>query len=245
MSILILVNKYTKLIGMTRYVEENLLQLILDYKMTRAEARAWKIAILYLHLAKKYFPDYEHYKPGKRDPRKTSLFRHCYKLLRETDLDDYRLYITAQMQIMKNIDYGTGGHAFIGPNCLTGVKAWKRWLLWRNKFYGKIKAIPNAPQHSDNKIIAALANTKKFLSAKFELTSESITASLNNRNLFRWCALGDVSGYYLVHSPLVSAWCSHNKTNLLEAFAIDLGMFKVTEESKVYFHKEFNYEFAK
>ena len=121
--------------------ETKLLELITEYKMDKAEAKAWKVSILYLQLAQKYFPDYKHYTVGKKDPRKSILFRHCYKLVRERDeqLEDheYRLYIAAQMQIMKNIDFGTGGQALVNPNCLVGTKAWNRWLLWKKKFFEK------------------------------------------------------------------------------------------------------------
>jgi hypothetical protein len=225
--------------------QDNLLTLILDYNMTKEEAKAWKIALMYIELTQKYFPNYKHYNLGKGDPRKTSLFRHCYKLVRECDKylqnNEYRLYVTAQLQVMKNIDFGEG-QAFVNPNCLVGPKAWNRWLLWKKSFERLQIRTEVIDVHSNKKIIKELTDTKKFLVRKFpNLCKQDIVSCLESRALFRWCARGDVSGYYLVLSPLVKA-CNEN---LLESFAIDLTFYQqgINSDIEAWFNKEFEYEY--
>lgn len=227
--------------------ENKLLELILDYKMTKDEAKAWKIAILYLSLAQEYFPNYKHYRLPKGDPRTTSLFRHCYKLLRECDLQnhEYRLYLIAQFQILKNIEYGEST-AFIQPNCMVGDKAWKRWLVWKTKFFDKVPCVSCSNSPETKSIIASLEETKKFLISKFsELSRNDIIKSLDSRAIFRWCGLGEVSGYYLVLSPIVKSWLEGKEVNLLDIFAIDMNYYRkgLNNEVESYFRKEFRYEF--
>jgi hypothetical protein len=216
--------------------------------MSKDEAKAWKIAIMYTELAKKYFPDYKHVKIGKGDPRKTNLFRHCYKLVRECDslLEDYeyKLYITAQLQILKNIDLGEN-QALVSPNILVGTKAWKRWLVWKKRFNQNVKVSEEKPKTTSNKVFSDLQDTKKFLMSKFsELNKQSIIDSLKNRNIFRWCALGLVTPYYLALSPTVAEWIRETGTNLLESFTIDMSFYRgaVNEELQEYFKSEFPYD---
>ncbi len=232
-------------------MEDKLLPLILDYKMNKVEAKAWKISILYLQLAQKHFPDYKHYRVGKGDPRKTSLFKHCYKLVRECDklLDDseYRMYIVAQFAVLKNI-VSNGEHAHVDPNILVGPKAWKRWLLWKRRFDKLIsqRVTVSAEKSSENKVYSDLRDTRKFLESKFtELTKEKIIDALKSRTIFRWVALSKMTPYYLVLSPAVQSWVTQNKADLLESFAIDLNYYKtsVTKDVEKFFKDEFAYEF--
>lgn len=232
-------------------MEDKLLPLIMDYKMDKDEAKAWKIAILYMQLAQKYFPDYNHYRIGKGDPRKTSLFKHCYKLVRETAtlLQDYeyRMYISAQFQILKNI-VTDGNHALIGPNCLVGAKAWKRWLVWKKRFEQTAKndVETATTKSSEGKVYEELRDTKKYLAGKFsELTRKNVIDILNNRTLFRWCALGKVSPFYIVLSPVVQTWVNETGADLLEAFNLDLSYYRasVTKDVETFFKTEFAYEF--
>ena len=232
--------------------ETKLLEMILEHNMSKEEAKAWKVAIMYIELSQKYFPDYKHYTVySAKDPRRTSLFKHCFKLVRECDKylkpEEYRLYLTAQFQIMKNIDYGTGNTAFIQPNCIVGPKAWKRWLLWKEKF-NKLE-LPQEPVKVNigDKLILELEASKRFLESKFKkLTRQNIIDALEGRSLFRWVALGEVSGYYLVLSPIVKSWISSRKVDLLEAFALDMAYYRneVTPEAEAYFKQEFAYEFG-
>lgn len=215
-----------------RELMEHLLEKILTYEMTKEEAKAWKIAIIYLKALKEYFPSYRHFQIPKNDPRKSNLFRYCYKLLRETqgklEFKDYQQYIHAQLQILKNIkleDEHGEFHGQITPDALVGEGAWNRWLVWKKKFDHVAKIIVQDEVNVDDVVKQDLERTKKFLVAKFEKVDNSvIKETLVNRSLFRWCALGRVSPYFLVLSPTVSKFVEG--MNLLENFAIDLNYYR-------------------
>jgi len=230
---------------------DKLLSLILDYKMNKVEAKAWKIAILYMQLAEEHFPDHKRYQIGKGDPRKKSIFKYCYKLIRECDslLEDfeYRMYIVAQFAVLKNIKTDDL-HAHIDPNVLVGPKAWKRWLVWKKRFQNE--TIQNhavaEEKPSENKVYGDLREAKKVLESKFsELTKQKIIDSLKNRSLFRWVALSQITPYYLVLSPIVQEWVTETGANLLESFAIDLSYYRssVTKDVEKFFQDEFAYEY--
>ncbi len=98
--------------------EDKALELILLYSMDEIEAKAFKIALLYLAKSKKLFPDYKHYRLPKGDPRKGELFKYCHKLVRtkgdKIADEDYKLYVHAQLDILRNIKKGDL-HPFITP----------------------------------------------------------------------------------------------------------------------------------
>lgn len=221
--------------------DEAKLEFIFQYKMNKEEAKAWKIAILFINLVNKYFPDYKHQlRIPKKDPRKSELFKHCYKLMKSTDLQDqeFRIYISAQLQILKAIELKDGIHPLILPSIITGPKAWNRWLLWKRK-YDKVEYKTEIFTEDTKKIILALKETKSFLMSKFELNKQNIEKSLENRTLYRWCALGLISPYFLALSPTI------NKDSLLEKFTIDVALYEknITPEVRQAFKDEFSFEY--
>ena len=115
----------------------NPLERILKYDMSPEEAKAYKLCLLWDSICQKEMPNYKFSKSkASGDPRKSLLFRYCYKLLKETKGligdKDYRLYITAQIHVLCSITDGEV-HALISPQCLTGDKAWRRWKLWKER----------------------------------------------------------------------------------------------------------------
>ena len=92
--------------------EENELSLesISKYKMDEMESKAYKLAIKWVQLSKKIFPNYNHTVIKKGDPRKSLIFKFCYKLARETNglinEEDYDLYIRSQLDIIKHMSNG-------------------------------------------------------------------------------------------------------------------------------------------
>ena len=149
----------------------NDLELIIKYKMNDLEATAFKLTLLYEELCKKEFPNERHVKISKdKDPRKTTLFKYCYKLARETKglfkEKDYKLYILAQLQILRLAKEGNI-HALIEPQILVGEKAWKRWKIWKRIYDKKINKIKNSQElgivTSESKIKIELKSTLLFL----------------------------------------------------------------------------------
>lgn len=217
-----------------------LLEKIIEYNMDEDEAKAWKVAILYLTLVKDAFPDYKHCRIPKGDPRKSSLFKYCYKLTRERDLHqrEYKEYIKAQFHILKNIELEDGVHPRIDVNCLVSKSAWNRWMLWKSKIK-KASYSETLPQDTHH-ILKALDDTRAFLNRKFGGVKEKdILDSLESRAIFRWCVLQQVSGYYLVLSPIVAQWMKDKGVNLMDIFAIDLEFYRkgITPEVEEHFKK--------
>ena len=234
--------------------EDKALELILQYGMDEIEAKAFKIACIYLERAKKFFPDYKHYRLPKGDPRKSDLFRHCYKLLREKGSkiadEDYKLYIHAQMDILRGIKKGDL-HPYITPACISGDKAWKRWLLWKGRYDKMIESKMSKNNatavnvHNVPKIKKDLWKTKQFFIAWFDrLDPTDVLEALKDNNLFRWYQTGNVCGYYLYISPLVQKWLRENSVDLKKEFHINLNLYKDANQEEVvaYFRSEFPHE---
>ena len=221
------------------------LQPILDYRMTKSEARAYKLALIWESLSAREFPDYNHVKLRRTgDPRKSILFKYCWKLLQETKglLDDaeYRRYILAQLQVAKT--YWDGG--LIDPVILTGPKAWKRWKYWRYNYERK-KSYDTAADiqvlASSTKILRDLVSTRKFLFEVYQDVPE--LKDVNLSDMVKWINLSKVSPYYLLLSPFIEEKLGgRDPQELLE---IDLDVFRrsITDEIRGLFKIEFNHEF--
>jgi len=234
--------------------EDKMLELILQYNMDEIESKAFKIACMYLEKVKKFFPNYKHQKFPKGDPRKSELFRYCHKLIREKGSkiadEDYKLYIHAQLDILRSLKKEEI-HPYITPACISGDKAWKRWLLWKSR-YDKIIESKIAAQnyssiylHSTEKIKKDLWKTQQFFIAWFDrLEKSDILESLEDRNMFRWYQCGSVCGYYLVLSNVVKNWLEKNPINLKTEFNINLSIYNEAYQEEIveYFNLEFPYE---
>lgn len=218
----------------------NDLELILKYKMNDIEAKSYKLCLMYEELCLKEFPNERHIKLSKKsDPRKTTIFKYCYKLLKETkgifEEKDYYLYILAQFQVLKLIKEGNI-HALIEPQILVGDKAWKRWKIWK-KIYDKKMNSLNTSQDlgivsSESKLKIQLKNTHKFLKKNNCLTEVEIKDKITD--LLRWIKTGQVSPYYVILSPNLSKI----KVDL------DVALYKpsITPSIEEFFKKEFSDE---
>lgn len=178
--------------------------------MNELEAKAYKIAIMWIDRSKKIFPDYRHATMTKGDPRKSLIFKICYKLVRETqgvlDDTDYPLYVKAQLDVLRHINNGIA-EPLIDPNCLVGEKAWKRWKLWKRKYDSISNKTSDAPvsQIGIEKALDGLEKTKEFLVKTFssDLSFERYNESYLNNNIFRWINTNKISPYYLALSPYI------------------------------------------
>ncbi len=222
------------------------LDAIIDYEMDALEAKAYKLTLFWLDKSRALFPDYAHAKmKQKGDPRKSGIFKFCYKLARETqgilEESDYPLYIRAQLEILKHITRGKE-HAMIDPNCLVGDKAWVRWKLWKRKYDDRTKVIEDKEPVPANqiKMAEALNRTKEFLVKTWgaEVSAEKFKEAVINNNLIRWVTLGKISPYYLVLSPLIAQAVPDLAERLK---TIDLEVYRkvLTPEIKAYFAKTF------
>jgi hypothetical protein len=227
---------------------------ILHYNMNPDEAKAFKIALMWQDLSRQEFPNYQHSRLRKSgDPRKSLLFKYCYKLVQETKGlipdHEYRLYVLAQLHILKYVAT-TKEHGLIDPIILVGDKAWKRWKIWKKKYDQKYRE--NITTSVDQQVTASssivsneLKRTKKFLIEKFKTipTFEHVKKSIQDLSMIRWVSLGRVSPYYVLLSPFVGK-CLSGKT-FIEVFFFDLSVYdkSISQDVKMFFRQEFANEF--
>lgn len=235
--------------------EANEISVIIEFSMNEDEAKAYKVCLIYLEKYKKFFPHEFRYNLPKGDPRKSYLFRHCYTLLREHGKElpdeDIKLYIHAQFDILKHITKNNQ-HPRIGPEVISGQKAWNRWLLWKSK-YDKIKKFAVVNQTIDlnkqKEVIELLGKTKQYLNVMFgKYTKENIIKSMDDGEFWLWVLWGKICYYYLMLSPSVKSWLEKSNVDLSSKIKFDKSLYESgIQDKKVleYFQKEFQEEFQK
>lgn len=229
----------------------NKLESILHWKMTEEEAQAYKLCLQWEEILAKELPNYRSSKiPKKSDPRKSILFKYCFKLLRETKglipLDSYGFYIKAQIRTLR--DYNNGQvHCLIDPSCLCGEKAWMRWKIWTKKIQRAWNnSNPNSKKEiktNSSEILLSLRKTKTFFENKLgnNYSKENILHIILNKEIIKWASFGKISGYYLFLSPLVR----NHFSNIEDTFTVDFDFIKnsMTTEVEEEFRKIFENEF--
>ncbi len=219
------------------------LEPILEWNMPPLEAKAYKVCLLWLEISRKAFPNYKHSNrlPKKGDPRKCNLFKFAYKLVREVQGllsdTDYRLYIKAQMDMLKAINIGNT-HPLIDVRCLCGDKAWVRWKMWKRK-YDRIKTNSSEidlDSFTSKEICQALEKTKKFLISRLGENYKEDDIKNSTKDLERWVSLGKVSPFYV----MLSSWA----LKYYKSDQIDLTLHKksLTQEIKDCFDEIFDCE---
>lgn len=200
--------------------------------MTPQEALAFKLCLLWLELCKKEFPNDRHSRLRRYgDPRKSLLFRHCYKLVQETkgliEPKDYKLYILAQLRNMGKLNVD-GVHADLQPAILTGPAAWKRWKIWKYKYDKRMRQ--NLPDVKSTNVVLSpiiviqqLENTKKFLAKEVgTFNKDTIKMLVKMGKLKEWIQMEKISPYYVILSPFVAACVE----NIDAEFDKDFGIYK-------------------
>ena len=140
--------------------------------MTSEEAEAYRLALLWERLIKKFLPEEQYKMTGSRqdysggDPRNAYLFKLCWKLRRETrgliKEEDYKYYLYAQIDTLKKIS-SNQKHAYIDNSVIVGSKAWRRWRFWQYRFNKRISCNRELAPISEQQTIEELARVKRFL----------------------------------------------------------------------------------
>lgn len=226
----------------------NFMDVAKKYKMNALECKAMRILQYWIETSKIVFPDYKHPRSPSGDPRKSNMFKYCYKLARESDEklseDDYQLYVRAQLDILKHINMGNG-HPLIGVHCLVGERAWKRWKLWKRKYDStvQIKAKTSKPKNASPKVYEALKKTSEFLRQKTDNGNayQRLLEFESSGEFYTWINIGKISPYYLVLSPYFEKLASERK---LKKINFDLDVYKaaVDDGSKETFREMFPHE---
>lgn len=230
---------------------------ILEWNMTQDEAMVYKIACIYDREFRRIFPIRTDQMRGssfsrntisrRGDPRRSYLFRHCWKLRRETrgllEPHQWRQYIVANLTIIKLND------GSVEPNSICGDKAWCRWKLFERWFNEKeaekaCVAPPPSVSTTDPKIVKEIDTTKKFLFERCEgeVTEEKIKDFIDNGIMRFWVMTGKVSRYYIMLSPLMDKFC--NVEEFAEQCSFDPSLFreKISDEVREYFKHEYQHE---
>lgn len=186
------------------------LEPIIKYKMNDMEAKAYKIALIWQDECRRELPKEQFVKlKANSDPRKSTLFKYCYKLAKEMkgilQDNEINLYVRAQLQILKAIKEGEV-HALIEPHCLVGEKAWKRWKLWRYRYRKKLERVLDSKEAEistkSSKIISEIKATYDFFEKRGLLEFKNM--ELNKEKMKTWVGNGEVSPFYAVLSPWMS-----------------------------------------
>jgi hypothetical protein len=224
------------------------LEPIMRYRMDRVESTAYKIALLWQDECRREIPKEPYARLATNsDPRKSMLFKYCFKLAKETSgilADrDVHLYIRAQIQVLKSINDGKV-HALIEPHCLVGDKAWKRWKIWKaryDKAMSKPLPSPSAPiAPSEGKAKSDLSSSLDFL--KKRGCDEADAFKEKAGEVRAWIESGEVSRFYAVLSPWV-----RNFVGDASSMEFDHQYYRasVTPEIERFFREKFDHEFRR
>jgi len=222
------------------------LEPIIKYKMTEMEAKAYKIALIWQEECHKELNNENFVKLKKNsDPRKSTLFKYCYKLASELKGiikdNEIPLYIRAQLQILKSIREGEI-HALIEPHCLVGEKAWKRWKLWRHRYRKTLNAIPTSNElgisTKQSKVMTELKSTFDFMKSKECIDKKKFSENL--LNIRSWIGTGEISCFYTILSPWIRA--SFGQPETFE-FDVPYHRASITPQIEHYFREVFLHEF--
>lgn len=227
---------------------------IFQWKMTSTEAEVLNLAVCYEREYRKLFTEIadgqdirRNSLPKKSDPRKSNLFRHCWKMRRETrgllESHEYKLYILGNLTILKL------QKAHVEPNGICGDKAWIRYKVWKRHYDQKVSDIaatapPPSISTTNPKIIYQIDKTKKFLFERCEgqPTFEKIKSFVDNGIFKLWVATGKVSQFYVVLSSFMAKACNVDKFSEQCSFSFKLLCEKCTPEIKEYFCHEYKHE---
>jgi hypothetical protein len=222
------------------------LEPIIRYKMDSAESKAYKIALIWEDECRRELPGESWVKLKRNiDPRKSSLFKYCFKLSKEIKGiipdNEIQMYVRAQIQVLKAIRHG-GVHALVEPHCLVGEKAWRRWKFWKYRHDRKLGMIPNSDEMQirtpEGKIKSEIASSLDFLTKMGCLDFKIL--DLKREELRRWHKSGKVSSFYMVMSPWVRKIFG-DPSNL--DFDHLYYRASITPSTEKYFRESFDHEF--
>ena len=219
------------------------------YNMTPKETLAYQCCIIYEHCANMIFPNYRHARLKKTgDPRKCSLFKHCYKMVEFLDgkLEKkfYPYFIKSQFDIFNKIYQVTGTCPLITPNIISSLKSVNRWKVW--KYYNdKIKHIKvenNTVVSSQQLIELEFSKTLDFMNVNSEIFKDIQSFIDNSKNILKFCILKKISPYYIALSPWVEKLELKEEIYKISNSETILEILSETDKKlhRKYFNKEYN-----
>lgn len=228
-----------------QHQKTNELEPILKYSMDDMEAKAFKIGLIWHDECERNLSGekYEKFSRGK-DPRKTNLFRHCYKVAKEllgiVPDNEIQLYVRAQVQVLKSIREGKV-HAMISPHCLVGDRAWKRWKVWRRIYQKSLSKSLTCDELGikikEMMVKGELERAFSFIESKGLMEKSKYDSS--KKDIERWSSTGELSPFYMILSPRARALFHENE------FPVDMALYRpsITPALEDFFRDKFNHEF--
>ncbi len=227
------------------------LDTIFEWNMSVPEAETYRIALIWEQEVEKIAPPYEknsewhrkNHLPKRGDPRKCSLFKHCWKFRRLTKgllkEEEIRLYIIANLTVLK------ANNAYMEANVLCGDVAWIRWKIWKRHFDKKMAEQNNNPPPpvAEDRVTRELLRTKRFIYEKCEgVVDQTTIDNLFERGSLRlWILQGKLSLYYVMLSPFFKKHI--NQLAIQCTFDPQLFIEKIDNSIRNYFEYEFKEEF--
>lgn len=232
-----------------RCMDSKRLQPILDWNMTEQEGRAYLLALHWEDMTREMFPKEKGLSrlPSSGDPRKSTIFRFCWKLARETRgllrPEEYKLYIKANLTMIKV------KNLHLSPNVLCGDGAWIRWRIWKRLYDQKLLEKSGQVDKKLNvevppAVIKKLETTKRFIFEKCygEPSFEKLQSFYDNKSLHLWVGTR-IAHLYLLLSPWVKKIASLKLLEKEMFFDAKVYDEQINENVRIYFRQEFSYEF--
>lgn len=224
------------------------LEPIIRYKMDALESKAYKIALIWEEECRRELRGESFVRlKTNSDPRKSLLFKYCFKMARELKGiikdSEIPLYIRAQIQVLKSIRDGDV-HALVEPQCLVGDKAWRRWKMWKYKYDKKM----SSPLVSDDlRISMSEGKARAEIRSSFEFLSlmgcdQFEALESRKEDIHRWLKNGDLSCFYALLSPWIRKMFGEG-----EEFEFDRLYYRAstTPALEEFFRETFNHEFER
>lgn len=178
----------------------------------------------------KLFPNVIEKKVSKNsDPRKSSVFKYCYKLQKETkgilNTSEYKDYVYCQLRFLKSYKDKTSKAVLVSPSILNLDKGWKKYKYFKYLLSKNKQTVQKDDKYVNNdNLKIALNDDKKFLKSKIEILNKENLIKNLNKVLF-WHKIGNISVYFL-------ALCDLIDKNLIKK---DLSVYKFNKNGyKIY-----------
>lgn len=225
------------------------LQPILDYDLTEEEGKAFRLALIWEDLTRQMFPKEKGVaRLPSGDPRKSTLFRFCWKLRRETrgllKFEEYKLYMKANLTMIKV------KNLHLSPNVLCGDSAWIRWRIWKRLYDKKLLEMAGDENKKLNvevtpAVVKKLETTKRFLFEKCEgqPSIDKLRAFYDDKSLHLWAGTR-IAHLYLLLSPWVKEVAPIKMLEREMFFDAKVYEEQINENVKIYFRQEFAHEFG-
>lgn len=221
------------------------------YNLNPLETLAYHCCVVYLTLANKIFPNYRHCKlPKKGDIRKSSLFKHCYKMCKNLDSkikkEHYPLFIKAQFDIFKSIYEATKVCPAIMPTIISSSKSFNRWHVWKSR-YEAIKVIKteNTTVNAERQLLLIeFSKTLDFINKNSEVFQDFNSFIENKNQLLKFVILKKISPYYIALSPWIEKLPEDIKQEIFKITNSETIKEMMSSDDKNlhknYFKKEYN-----